>query len=67
MKSIHYDLTMNMKERMRGRLKGGLKIEVEDKNEESFVANGEGWFDSYHIYLTIFCIHDNYTYHKEHS
>ena len=42
MKSIHYDLTMNMKERMRGRLKGGLKIEVEDKNEESFVANGEG-------------------------
>ena len=33
---------MNMKDRMKGRLKAGLKIEVEDKNEESFVANGEG-------------------------
>ena len=34
---------MNMKERMKGRLKAGLKIEVEDKNEDSFVANGEGF------------------------
>ena len=36
---------MNMKERMKGRLKAGLMIEVEDKNEDSFVANGEGCVD----------------------